>query len=198
MELNLSQRGQEDYALIKRALAGEQKAFGILLSRYKDSVNYMILKMVHNRDDADDLTIEAFSKAFHHLDKYQPDYTFSTWLYKIATNNTIDFIRRKKLKLLSIDVQPEDEGESLSHLLPSHHLGPEDHYIKEQRALLMHSILDKLNPRYRTLVEMRYFDELSYDEIAEKMNLPLGTVKASLFRARDLLAEVLAGIKDRY
>lgn len=201
MELNehFSQRAKEDYELVLRAMQGDQKAYGILLQRYKDSVNYMILKMVHNRDDADDLTIEAFGKAFHNLKRYAPEYTFSTWLFKIAMNNTIDFIRKKRISTTSIEAADDEEtGHNFSKNIPSTTPDPEEKLIREQRARLMHDILDKLNPRYKKLVEMRYFDQMSYEEIAAEMNLPLGTVKNSLFRARDLLYEILSQDKEKY
>ena len=200
MELNenLSQRAREDFDLVQKAMHGDQKAFGILLGRYKDPIYYMLLKMVHNRDDADDLTIEAFGKAFSNLDKYTPDFAFSTWLYKIALNNTIDFIRRKKLETLSLDDDDDEHTQNLSQSVKTSQPDPEEKYIKEQRAILMRSIIDQLNPKYRTLIELRYFDELSYEEIAAKLNMPLGTVKAQLFRAKNLLYNILHEKKDKY
>ncbi len=195
---NLSERAREDMELVTKARNGDQHAFSELMGRYKDSINYMLLKMVHNRDDADDLTIEAFGKAFAHLEKYTPDFAFSTWLFKIAVNNTIDFIRKKKLQTLSLDDE-NDEGSKFAHArLKTNIPNPEEKYIREQRALLMRTILSELNPKYKTLVELRYFDELSYEEIADKLNMPLGTVKAQLFRARNVLFELLNERKDRY
>jgi len=97
---NLSEKAQIDFKLVGQAMQGDQKAFAELMQRYKDSIYFMLLKMVNNRDDADDLTIEAFGKAFKNLHQYTPDYAFSTWLFKIATNNCIDFIRRKRKTIL--------------------------------------------------------------------------------------------------
>ena len=195
---NLSPRALEDLLLVEKARKGDQQAFSVLMSRYKDSVNYMVLKMVHNRDDADDLTIEAFGKAFVHLEKYTPDFAFSTWLFKIAVNNAIDFIRKKKLNTLSLDDDSDENAQSVYTRIKNAGPDPEEKFIKDQRALLMRTILDELNPKYRTLVELRYFDELSYEEIAEKLNMPLGTVKAQLFRARNFLYEILADRRERY
>src|SRR6056297_3873137 len=99
MELNnssLSDKAQQDIALVEKAKAGDQQAYGQLMGKYRDSIYYMLLKMVNNPVDAEDLTIEAFGKAFKNIDQYTPNYAFSTWLFKIATNNCIDFIRRKK------------------------------------------------------------------------------------------------------
>jgi RNA polymerase sigma-70 factor (ECF subfamily) len=152
----------------------------------------MLLKMVNNRDDADDLTIEAFGKAFKNLHQYTPDYAFSTWLFKIATNNCIDFIRRKRKMTFSIDKGFEnDEGQETTLELKSGTLDPEEFMIKKQKAVLMRDIVEKLKPRYKRLVELRYFQERSYEEIATELQLPLGTVKAQLFRAREFLFQIL-------
>jgi RNA polymerase sigma-70 factor (ECF subfamily) len=152
----------------------------------------MLLKMVNNKDDADDLTIEAFGKAFKRLEQYTPTYAFSTWLFKIATNNCIDFIRRKKANTFSIDnPYSSGDGDEMTMELRSHGPDPEEQMIKLQKEKLMRNVVDKLKPRYRQLVEMRYFQELSYEEIAEQLDLPLGTVKAQLFRAREFLLQIV-------
>ncbi len=117
MELgqHLSERGKEDYAEVLKALGGDQAAYASLFSKYKDSIYYMILKMVHNRDDADDLTVESFGKAFSNLEKYTPEYAFSTWLFKIASNNTIDFIRKKRMEVISLDDDQSNESQNISN-----------------------------------------------------------------------------------
>ncbi|MFN9882983.1 MAG: RNA polymerase sigma factor, partial [Bacteroidota bacterium] len=160
---NFSPRAKEDYDLVSRALEqNDQTAYAKLMQRYRDSIYFLVLKMVHDPDDADDLTIEAFGKAFNNLDKYSPDFAFSTWLYKIALNNSIDFIRKKRLETLSIDEETEnDSGDSYKMDLQSPILDPEERFIKEQRAKLMRETLDKLNPKYKMLIELRFFDELS-------------------------------------
>jgi RNA polymerase sigma-70 factor (ECF subfamily) len=195
-----SPRANEDYELVQAAVdKGDQIAYAKLMSRYRDAIFFMVLKMVHNRDDAEDLTIEAFGKAFSNLESYSPSYAFSTWLFKIATNNTIDFIRKKKLETLSIDEPVEtDKGEDYKYDLQSEGLDPEEKFIKEQRAKLMRDILEKLNPKYKMLIELRYFEELSYDEIAQRLALPLGTVKAQLYRAKELLFNILRKRKEKY
>src|SRR6202008_2887333 len=124
----LSDKAVYDYSLVRKALDnGDQKAYAELMTRYRDSVYFMLLKMVNNKDDADDLTIEAFGKAFKRLDQYTPNFAFSTWLFKIATNNCIDFIRRKKMITFSIDkpMEGEDGGE-YSIELRSGTLDPEE------------------------------------------------------------------------
>ena len=149
--------------------------------------------MVHSKDDAEDLTMEAFGKAFKKLDQYTPEFAFSTWLFKIATNNCIDFLRRKKNKnTVSIDKPIEqEEGNDLTRSLKADDLDPEEVMLNKQKSEMLHLIVDKLKPRYKQLVELRYFEELAYEEIAQKLNLPLGTVKAQLFRARDLLLNIV-------
>lgn len=193
LDSNLSEKGVYDYKLIRLALDNsDQKAYAELMGRYRDSVYFMLLKMINNKDDADDLTIEAFGKAFKRLSQYTPTYAFSTWLFKIASNNCIDFIRRKKMNTFSIDKTIEnDEGGEMSMNIKADGLNPEEHMVKKQKVKLMREIVEKLKPRYRVLVELRYFDELSYEEISDKLELPLGTVKAQLFRAREFLANIM-------
>jgi RNA polymerase sigma factor (sigma-70 family) len=200
MELgqHLSERGKEDYAEVLKALGGDQAAYASLFSKYKDSIYYMILKMVHNRDDADDLTVESFGKAFSNLEKYTPEYAFSTWLFKIASNNTIDFIRKKRMEVISLDDDQSNESQNISNTVSSDHPDPEETFIKKQRALLMREMMETLKPKYRILIQLRFFDELSYDEIARELDLPLGTVKAQLFRAKDLLYQVMKNVKEKY
>ncbi|MBX7093400.1 MAG: sigma-70 family RNA polymerase sigma factor [Flavobacteriales bacterium] len=195
---NLSDKARYDYQLVLKAREGEQAAFAELMDRYRDSIYFMLLKMVNNKDDADDLTIEAFGKAFNRLDLYTPNFAFSTWLFKIASNNCIDFIRKKKKNTLSIDSAISgDDGDEMYIDLKSDALDPEETAIKQQKEKLMRDVVQKLKPRYRQLIEMRYFQQLAYEEIAEQLDLPLGTVKAQLFRARDLLFQILKNSKDK-
>lgn len=195
---NLSEKAQVDFKLVQLAVKGDQKSYAELMSRYKDSIYFMLLKMVNNRDDADDLTIEAFGKAFKNLHQYTPDFAFSTWLFKIATNNCIDFIRRKRKFTFSIDKSMEnDSGQEMQFEIKSPMLDPEENMIKKQKAILMRDVVDKLKPRYKRLVELRYFQERSYEEIADELKLPLGTVKAQLFRAREFLYQILKNQEEQ-
>lgn len=202
MELgkNLSPKAQIDYELVVKARDHQdEKAYAVLLEKYKDSIFYMMLKMVKNQDDADDLTIEAFGKAFNRLHQYTPDYAFSTWLFKIATNNCIDFIRKKKMITYSIDKGFEDrEGNTSTFDIKENNLNPEEKFMRKQKIRIMREMVDHLKPRYKQLIVLRYFRELSYDEIAEATELPLGTVKAQLFRAREMLYNLLLNKKDRF
>jgi RNA polymerase sigma-70 factor (ECF subfamily) len=193
MELNaqLSDKARYDFILVEAALTGDEKAFAKLMSRYKDAIYFMLLKMVNNKNDAEDLTLEAFGKAFKNLHQYSPSYAFSTWLFKIATNNCIDFLRKKRGVYVSIENNLENGDNELPLRLRSNEPNPEEKLIRIQKAILMRKIVHNLKPRYRTLVELRYFREFSYEEIANELNLPLGTVKAQLFRARDMLFKMI-------
>ena len=193
---NLSEKAQRDYLLVQKANNGDQKAYAELMERYRDAIYYMLLKMVNNASDAEDLTIEAFGKAFKNIQQYAPNYAFSTWLFKIATNNCIDFIRKRKTSLVSLD-HNDEEHEKASMDIQAPVMDPEETMINEQKIKLMRSVVDKLKPRYRKLIELRYFKELSYEEIAEELELPIGTVKAQLFRARELLYNILKSVTSK-
>jgi RNA polymerase sigma factor (sigma-70 family) len=194
---HLSEKAKHDLMLVEAAKNGSQAAFGELMERYRESVYFTMFKMVKNTDDADDLTIEAFGKAFNRLDQYSPSFAFSTWLFKIASNNCIDFIRKKRIKVTSMDTGfTRDSGEIIYFDAKSSTQNPEEAIIQSQKVKMMRNLVSKLKPRYRELVELRYFEELSYEEIAETLNLPLGTVKAQLFRARDFLANMIENTKD--
>lgn len=193
MELNpqLSDKAQYDFFLVESALAGNEKAFAKLMSRYKDAIYFMLLKMVNNKNDAEDLTLEAFGKAFKNLQQYSPNYAFSTWLFKIATNNCIDFLRKRRGVYVSIENNQENGDSEPPVKLRSADPDPEEKMIRIQKAILMRRIVHRLKPRYRQLVELRYFREYSYEEIATELKLPLGTVKAQLFRAREMLFKMI-------
>lgn len=199
VDSNLSPKAKEDFKLVVKAREdGDQSAYAELMGKYRDSIFYMMLKMIRNTDDAEDLTIEAFGKAFNRLHQYKPNYAFSTWLFKIASNNCIDFIRKKKMKTFSIDKPMEDgEGSSIPYTIESSGLSPEEKYMKKQKVKMMREVVEKLKPRYRRLVELRYFEEYSYEEIADELDIPLGTVKAQLFRAREFLFNLMKASKGK-
>ncbi len=194
---NLSDKAKHDFILVQQALSGKQAAYAELMDRYRESIYYMMFKMVKNQNDADDLTIEAFGKAFNRLEQYSPSFAFSTWLFKIASNNCIDHMRKKRLMVTSMDTgRVTDDGEVIFVEARAHGMDPEETLMHGQKVKMMRELVSKLKPRYRELVEKRYFEELSYEEIAEELNLPLGTVKAQLFRARDFLANLIDKTKD--
>jgi len=190
-----SAKALEDFDLIDKAINDkDQQAYASLLDRYRKPVYHMILKMVRNVDDAEDLTIEAFAKAFKNLHRFKKDFTFSTWLFRIATNNSIDFIRKKKLDTTSLDTSfTDDNGEAVTIDVEDKGLNPQEVAIKSQKVELIQLFVTRLPAKYQRLVRLRYFDELSYEEIAGELEAPLGTVKAQLHRARELLYDLVKG-----
>jgi RNA polymerase sigma factor (sigma-70 family) len=197
-ENRFSSKALEDFKLIDMAVGGDDKAYAKLLQRYKRPVYHMILKMVRNIDDAEDLTMESFSKAFRSLARFKKDFTFSTWLFRIATNNTIDFIRKKKLNTLSIqNTFTDDNGQAVSiDVEDDGTLNPQDEAIKAQKEELIQVFVNMLPGKYQKLVRLRYFNELSYEEIAVELDAPLGTVKAQLHRARELMYDLVKNKKE--
>lgn len=192
-----SDKAKKDFALVERAKTDDQKAYAELLRRYRRPVYHLVLKMVRNQEDAEDLTIEAFSKAFKNLPKFNPDFTFSTWLFRIATNNCIDFIRKKRLSTTSIDTTFQDDGgDEMRMDIKDKDLNPQEAAIRDQKIALIRAIVTRLPPKYQILVKLRYFDELSYEEIAGEIDAPLGTVKAQLHRARELLYDLVKNKRD--
>ena len=186
----LSDKAKGDLLLVEEAKKGNEKAFASLLNRYRDSIYYMLLKMVNNPSDAEDLTIEAFGKAFRNLDSYAPKFAFSTWLFKIATNNCVDFIRKKQLSPTPLD-SLQDNLENVTINIQSDLPDPEESLINHQKIAALKDIVNQLKPRYKSLIELRYYKEYSYEEISSELNLPIGTVKAQLFRAKTLLYNIL-------
>jgi RNA polymerase sigma-70 factor (ECF subfamily) len=190
-----STSSQIDYALVQRAIGGDQAAFKTLFDKYKQPLYFHILKLVKDREIIEDLLQEIFLKAFDNISSFNPDYAFSTWLYRITTNHSIDYLRKKKLKTFSIhdpirtkdgemSIELEDEGRSTDDLI-----------VRKQRSQILREALDSLPEKYREIIKMRHVEELSYQEIADILDLPLGTVKAHIFRARELLYKYL---KDRH
>jgi RNA polymerase sigma-70 factor (ECF subfamily) len=179
------------------AKEGDQKAMAFLLERYRKSLMSMILKMVRNLDDAEDLTIEVFEKAFRNLHRFDAKYAFSTWLFKIGTNHTIDFLRQKKLKTFSIHSQVSDgRGDSFSIDVPSLDSDPQEVLLRKQSHENLREIVAQLPAMYHTLVQMKYFDELSLEEIQKEIGIPMNTIKIRLFRARNLILGILEGKKN--
>ena len=189
---NFSKKAAEDYELVEAAKKGDQAAYSAIMVRYREPIYFLVFKMIRNEGDAEDLAIETFGKAFDKLDQYTPQFAFSTWLFRIATNHCIDFIRKKKIRTTSIDVafyNGEKEGAKIQ--IEETTKDPEEKYIEKQKIGIMRNYVAELDDPYKTLVELRYFKEWSYDEIAADQKIPLGTVKAQLFRARALLSDAM-------
>ncbi len=199
-EQKLTTKAVYDYKLVRAALdEGDQKAYAELLHRYKESVYFMMLKMCSNKDDAEDLTIEAFGRAFKKLEQYSPDFAFSTWLFKIASNNAIDFIRRKKIKYAVPIESKNEDGENFDYTvnIKASGLDPEESFIKKQKIDAIRLLVENLKPKYKEMIELFYFQEMSHEEISKQLNLPIGTIKAQLFRARDLLYNALKNRQEK-
>ncbi|MDR1725659.1 MAG: sigma-70 family RNA polymerase sigma factor [Bacteroidales bacterium] len=193
MTAHLTAKGKRDYDLVRRALEyGDQKAYANLLELYREPIYYMILQMIKNDAEADDLTIEAFGKAFKNLESYTPTYAFSTWLFTIATNNCIDYIRRKKMNMISLDADCIlVNGEQIHFNFVSDSLDPEETIIAKQKIKLMRQVIETLKPVYKQLIEMYYFQELSCEEIGQILSMTPNLVKVKLFRARELLYNIV-------
>ncbi|HTX88239.1 MAG TPA: sigma-70 family RNA polymerase sigma factor [Bacteroidales bacterium] len=199
MEVNphLTEKAQRDFRLVQLAIGqGDQKAYAELLNNYRDSLYFMMLKMTNSPEDADDLTIEAFGKAFKNLHQYTPDYAFSTWLFKIAANNCIDFMRKSRRIQYATSTTEDTDQDGYPSNIPSELPGPDERIMAKQKVRMMREVVEKLKPHYRCLIEMRYFREYSYEEIATNLELPVGTVKAQLFRAREFLHNVLKDTQE--
>jgi RNA polymerase sigma-70 factor (ECF subfamily) len=182
-----SASSEQDRALVTDALDGGQEAYQQLMQKYREPIRRHVSRMVRDKGMVDDLVQESFIKAFTSLASYSSDYAFSTWLYKIATNHTIDYLRKKKLSTFSIDQPPPGSDDARTYELPDTTYRPDRHVMADQRRELIQEAIDALPPKYHRVIVLRHQQELSYDEIATELDLPLGTVKAHIFRARALL-----------
>ena len=198
MRKKLTDKGERDLRLINLAIeTGDPKAYSELMKLYRDPLYFMIYEKIGNQDISKDLTIESLGKAFKKLHLYKPEYTFSTWLFTVARNHCIDYLRKNKLPTFSIDkMMVDEEGKKTAFDLESKDPNPEQLLMKKQRIKILRRIVDQLKPKYRDLVKLRYFKEYTYDEIAEELDLPLGTVKAQLHRSREQLFKIMSGSKD--
>jgi RNA polymerase sigma-70 factor (ECF subfamily) len=172
----------DDAQLVDWVLAGDNSAFEYLFNRYAESIRRLYLQRVGNVSDVDDLLQETFIKVFINLTRYDRTYTFGQWLYTIARNTFIDFVRRRQ------DDLSIDERFSAP---PSPAPTPEESVIRLQQRAQIEHYLDALTPRYRQLIQMRFFEEYSYEEIAEKLQLPMGTVKTQIHRARERMCDLI-------
>ncbi len=181
----------EDIKHINEAIKGNQDAYAWLMRKYKGPIRNLIFKMVNRKEEIDDLLQEVFIKAFNSLQNYNQEFAFSTWIYRIAINNTIDYLRKKKLDTFSIDEKNDDEDSSGKFELLDTTYAADANIILEQRQQIINDAINSLPEKYKKIIELRHKEELSYEEIAEILNLPIGTVKAHLFRARELLNKYL-------
>jgi len=195
---NASESSREDDVLVKRAMGGDEQAYSELVDKYQRALYFHILKMIKDKEQVNDLVQEAFVKAFDNLNTYSTNYAFSTWLYRIATNHTIDYLRKKKLKTLSIDEPVKTRDGEMRMQLEDESAGTDRNIIRKQRQNIVQNAIDDLPPKYRKVIEMRHMEEKSYQEIADVLDLPLGTVKAHIFRARELLYKALKDKREKF
>lgn len=192
-----SESSLEDDQLVKRAISGDQDAFKLLMNKYQKPLYYHIVKMVKNNEQVEDIIQESFVKAFSNLNSYNTHYAFSTWLYRITTNHTIDYLRKKKLQTTSINepIRAKD-GEMQFQIVGS--AETDRKIIRKERKIIITEAIQNLPEKYREVIEMRHLEEMSYQEISEQLDLPLGTVKAHIFRAREMLYKALIDRKDKF
>jgi len=191
---NLSENARRDVHLVMSAKSGVQKAFTQLHDHYRNSIYFMILKMVNNKMVAEELTVEAFEKAFMHIHDYEPEYAFSTWLFHISSNCAIDHHRKKRVTTFPIETSAQaNNGDVVKFVrsVKTNMDNPEELLIKSQNSIFIRNTVSLLKPRYRDLIELRYFQEYTYAEIAKLLHLSLGVVKIQLFRSREMLHDLL-------
>lgn len=186
-----SESSREDDKLVAAAVEGDEHAYAQLVDKYKRALFFHIAKMVREREQIEDLVQESFMKAFGNLKSYNTDYAFSTWLYRIATNHSIDYLRKRKLQTLSIDDSRKTKDGELEMQLPDDSSVTDRNIIRKQRQNIIHNAINDLPEKYREVIRMRHMEEKSYQEIADLLDLPLGTVKAHIFRAREMLYKSL-------
>jgi RNA polymerase sigma-70 factor (ECF subfamily) len=181
-----------DEELVAAVLKGDREGFGALVERYQGRLVNYLFRLLRNPEDAHDLAQEVLIKVYQVLDRYDPQYKFSTWLFRIAQNAAIDQIRRRRLKLVSLRIEDED-GEGRDWELPAPERGPYGDLRNRERAGAIQQAIDGLPWEYRELILLRHYGELPYEEIARLKQMPLGTVKNKLFRGRQMLKEKLHG-----
>ncbi len=180
-----------DEDLVASILAGEPLLFEELVGRYQGRLVYYLYRMLRNEEDAHDLAQEVFVKIYGALDRFDPKYRFSTWLFRVAQNAAIDKIRKRRLKLVSLQRPDTGEGDSGEWELPGKEPTPYKEARNVERGAAIRQAVDELPWEYRELISLRHYGELSYDEIAKLKQMPLGTVKNKLFRGRQMLKEKL-------
>lgn len=179
-------------AYIEKAKTGDQVAFTYLLDHYWNEVYGFMLKRTENETDAEDIAIETFSKAFDKIAMYNPEFQFNTWLIAIAKNVHIDMLRKKKS---TVFVEITDEEDHQAYNIADTTPSVEDALITEQNLSRLLQFIKELKPHYQEVIQLRYFQEMSYQEIAEQLNEPLSNVKIKLLRAKKLLAEIIESKK---
>ncbi len=174
-----------------RARSGDERAYRTLLQKYERAVFSICLRMVRNRDEASDLSQESFIKVFHSLDRYNPQYAFSSWLFKITSNLCIDFLRKRRIATFGMDDPIDGERGEIQRQYPSPGPNPEETYVRGEKVRRLEEAIAALPEHYRIMLILRHQEDLSYEEIADTLAIPLGTVKARIHRAREMLKGIL-------
>ena len=188
-----NERIQLDYQLVCAARdKGSSKAYASLMASYREPLYLLLLRMTHNTTTASDLTVETFSKAFLQLNRYSPTGTFSSWLFSIGVNTYIDYLRKRKIETVSLNsITRTSDNEFIEYQISSNQPNPEEAMIRMQRDAALKEIVTQLKEPYRQIIELRYYEDLSYEEIAERLHIPIGTLKVRLNRAKTLLSSII-------
>ena len=189
-----------DQQVVQRACRGEEVAYRELIRRYQRPVFSLVYRMVRDRELAEDLTQETFVKVLNAIDRYRPEFKFSSWIFKIANNAAIDHLRKKELDTLSLEGRPDattpDRIEATSLQVRDRTESPLEEVEARELGSQIDEAIAKLRPEYRSCIVLRHIEGMAYDEIAEILDLPLGTVKTYIHRARAELQAVLAPLRD--
>ena len=180
-----------DAELVAAIIKGKQELFSDLVERYQGRLVNYLFRLLRSTQEAEDLAQEVFFKIYQALDRYDPKYKFSTWLFRVAQNAAIDQIRKRRLQLVSMDRQGPGQEDMGTWEFPSHDPSPYGDLRNRERGVAIQESIDRLPWDYRELIVLRHFAELSYDEIAQLKDMPLGTVKNKLFRGRQMMKDNL-------
>ena len=185
-----TEKARRDYVLLRKALDhNDQQAYAELMSLYRDSIYYMLIRMVKNKDDAEDLTLMTFGKAFRYLDKYTPKYAFSTWLYRLRVKNNMPQYFEEDLYTTSTTSIIDQSEDNLQRT-------PEDEIIDKQRLQMLRAAVSELPEKYRKVIELRYYEDLAYEDIAERLGLTLSNVKIQIMRAKQMLTQLMQPMRN--
>jgi RNA polymerase sigma-70 factor (ECF subfamily) len=200
MASKLDLTNMPDADVVALARKGREAAFREIVRRYERPVFSLVFRMVRDRELAEDLSQDAFIKVLNHLDRYQPEFKLSSWLFKIAHNVTIDYLRRRKLPTVSMSGSPNaftpDEIEATSFDVDSQSESALEELTSKELGTAIEAAIARLRPEYRSCIMLRHVEGRSYEEVAAMLDIPLGTVKTYIHRARHELREALEHLKD--
>ncbi len=182
---------EEDIRVVNDILNGNEQSYNIIQKKYRRQIASAIRKMIKDEDDIDDLTQDTFIKIFRALPSYQPSYLFTSWIFRIASNTCIDFLRKKRFTTISLNQQSNNSDDDYILEIEDNSYQPEIELVINERKNILLNAVNELPDNYREIIKLRHNEDLDYKEISERLNLPLGTVKAHLFRARKILLERL-------